>query len=208
VAEIADRRTDGFSHGQKLKVAVARALVHEPRNVILDEPTNGLDVMGIRAMRFVLRRLREEGKCVLFSSHIMHEVSTLCDRVVVIARGRVVAEGSPAELRRETQKEDLEDVFIEFVERHHLPAPARQVNPDGLLADDERVDFAWPAAKLVVETDGGAFHDSPSDRARDERRDRALEHRGWTVLRFGWNDLRHRPTSVRAILRRALRLEG
>jgi very-short-patch-repair endonuclease len=101
----------------------------------------------------------------------------------------------------------LEDVFVEFVERHRLPQPARQVNPDGLLDDDERVDFAWPAAKLVVETDGGAFHDSPTDRARDERRDRALEHGGWTVLRFGWNDLRHRPTSVRAILRRALELD-
>ena len=69
-------------------------------------------------------------------------------------------------------------------------------------------DSAWPAAKLVVETNGGAFHDSPTDRARDERRDRTLEQGGWTVLRFGWNDLRHRPTSVRAVLRRALALDA
>lgn len=101
----------------------------------------------------------------------------------------------------------LEGSFVEFIDRHRLPPPDRQVNPDGLLDDDERVDFAWPFARLVVETDGNAFHNSPSDRARDERRDRALERGGWTVLRFGWNDVLHRPTSVRAILRRALGLD-
>ena len=101
----------------------------------------------------------------------------------------------------------LEGAFVEFIDRHRLPAPDRQVNPDGLLDDDERADFVWPSARLVVETDGSAFHNSPSDRARDERRDRALERGGWTVLRFGWNDVLHRPTSVRAILRRALGLD-
>jgi very-short-patch-repair endonuclease len=99
----------------------------------------------------------------------------------------------------------LEAAFAEFVEAHRLPPPARQINPGGLLGDDERVDFAWPARKLVVETDGNAYHDSPTDRARDEQRDRLLERGGWTVLRFGWNDVRHRPTSVRAILDHALR---
>jgi very-short-patch-repair endonuclease len=102
----------------------------------------------------------------------------------------------------------LEDAFVELLDACRLPEPERQVNPDGLLPDDERVDFAWPTSKLVVETDGGAFHDSPTDRARDERRDRALERGGWTVLRFGWNDVLYRPTSVRAILSHALGLSG
>ncbi|HEX9576593.1 MAG TPA: ATP-binding cassette domain-containing protein, partial [Myxococcales bacterium] len=92
---IADRRAEGFSHGERVKVALARALVHGPRNVMLDEPTNGLDVMSTRAVRDLIRRLRDQGKCVLFSSHVMQEVSALCDRIVVIARGRVVAEGTP-----------------------------------------------------------------------------------------------------------------
>ncbi|HQW64626.1 MAG TPA: ATP-binding cassette domain-containing protein, partial [Pseudomonadota bacterium] len=102
MADFADRRTEGFSQGQRTKTAIARALVHQPRNVILDEPTNGLDVMTTRAMRGFLRRLREEGRCVLFSSHIMQEVAALCDRIVVIAKGRVVAQGSADELRAQT----------------------------------------------------------------------------------------------------------
>ena len=91
---VADRRVAGFSQGERTKVALARALVHAPRNVILDEPTNGLDVMSTRAMRALIRGLREDGCCVVFSSHIMQEVSALCDRIVVIAHGTVVAEGT------------------------------------------------------------------------------------------------------------------
>jgi sodium transport system ATP-binding protein len=110
--EFAGRRTEGFSQGQKVKVALARAMVHDPHNVVLDEPTNGLDVAATRAVRALLLKLREEGRCVLFSSHVMQEVSALCDRVVVIARGQVVAEGTPDELRRATGHENLEDAFV------------------------------------------------------------------------------------------------
>jgi len=109
---IADRRTAGFSHGERTKVALARALVHGPRNVLLDEPTNGLDVMSTRAVRGIVRRLREAGHCVLFSSHVMQEVSALCDSIVVIAAGHVVAHGTPDELRALAGRENLEDAFV------------------------------------------------------------------------------------------------
>ena len=109
---IADRRTAGFSHGERTKVALARALVHGPRNVLLDEPTNGLDVMSTRAVRSIVRRLRDSGHCVLFSSHVMQEVSALCDSIVVIAAGRVVARGTPDDLRAQTGHENLEDAFV------------------------------------------------------------------------------------------------
>jgi sodium transport system ATP-binding protein len=109
---IADRRTGGFSHGERTKVALARALVHDPQNVLLDEPTNGLDVMSTRAVRSIVRRLRDQGRCVLFSSHVMQEVSAMCDSIVVIASGRVVAQGSPDELRQQTGYENLEDAFV------------------------------------------------------------------------------------------------
>jgi len=109
---IADRRVAGFSQGERTKVALARALVHGPRNVILDEPTNGLDVMSTRAMRGLIRGLRQDGCCVVFSSHIMQEVSALCDRIVVIAQGEVVADGTPDDLRALTGQADLEDAFV------------------------------------------------------------------------------------------------
>jgi sodium transport system ATP-binding protein len=109
---VADRRVAGFSQGERTKVALARALVHAPRNVILDEPTNGLDVMSTRAVRGLIRGLREDGCCVVFSSHIMQEVAALCDRIVVIAHGRVVAEGTSDELRRQAGRSDLEDAFV------------------------------------------------------------------------------------------------
>ncbi len=109
---IADRRSAGFSHGERTKVALARALVHDPRNVLLDEPTNGLDVMSTRAVRTIVRRLRESGHCVLFSSHVMQEVSALCDSIVVIASGRVVARGTPDQLRAQTGHQNLEDAFV------------------------------------------------------------------------------------------------
>jgi sodium transport system ATP-binding protein len=109
---IADRRTVGFSHGERTKVALARALVHNPTNVLLDEPTNGLDVMSTRAVREIIRRLRDEGRCVLFSSHVMQEVSALCDTIIVIAKGGVAAAGTVDELRELTGHRDLEDAFV------------------------------------------------------------------------------------------------
>jgi sodium transport system ATP-binding protein len=112
---IADRRTDGFSHGERVKVALARALVHGPRNVMLDEPTNGLDVMSTRSVRDLIRRLRDQGKCVLFSSHVMQEVSALCDRIVIIARGRVLADGTPEEIRVRAGKDNLEEAFVSVI---------------------------------------------------------------------------------------------
>lgn len=112
---IIDRRTDGFSTGEKLKVAIARTLVHNPKNVLLDEPTNGLDVMSTRAMRQFILRLREEGKCVLFTSHIMQEVAALCDQIVIISNGEVSATGSPDDLRRQTNQENLEDAFVAVI---------------------------------------------------------------------------------------------
>jgi sodium transport system ATP-binding protein len=112
---IADRRTQGFSHGERTKVALARAVVHDPRNILLDEPTNGLDVMSTRAVRDIIRAFRSEGRCVLFSSHVMQEVSALCDQIIVIARGRVVASGSPDDLRAKAGRQNLEDAFVALV---------------------------------------------------------------------------------------------
>jgi sodium transport system ATP-binding protein len=110
-----DRRTEGFSHGQRTKTAIARALVHDPRNVLLDEPTNGLDVMTTRALRRFLAEQKAEGRCVLFSSHIMQEVAALCDRIVVIAHGKVVAQGTADELRAQTGHTNLEDAFVQVI---------------------------------------------------------------------------------------------
>ena len=107
-----DRRTDGFSSGEKMKVAIARTLVHDPPNVMLDEPTNGLDVMTTRNLREVIRRLRDAGKCVLFSSHVMQEVSALCDTIVIVARGSVVASGRAPELLAASGCDNLEDAFV------------------------------------------------------------------------------------------------
>lgn len=113
--DILDRQTDGFSQGQRTKTAIARALVHDPRNVILDEPTNGLDVMTTRALRGFLRELRNEGRCVIFSSHIMQEVAALCDSIVVIAKGTVMAAGTADELRAQTGEANLEDAFVKAI---------------------------------------------------------------------------------------------
>jgi sodium transport system ATP-binding protein len=111
----ADRTAKGFSQGQRVKTALARALIHRPRNVLLDEPTNGLDVMAVRSLRRLLGRLRDEGHCVLFSSHVMQEVGALCDDVVVIAHGTVVASGTPEELRIRTGENSLEDAFVRLI---------------------------------------------------------------------------------------------
>ena len=112
--DVIERRVAGFSHGERTKVALARALVHNPQNILLDEPTNGLDVMSTRAVRELIRRLRAEGRCVVFSSHVMQEVSALCDRIVVIAHGRVAAEGTAEELLLQTGQTSLEDAFVQL----------------------------------------------------------------------------------------------
>jgi sodium transport system ATP-binding protein len=113
--EFADRPAKGFSQGQKLKTALARALVHRPQNVLLDEPTNGLDVMAVRNLRRMLERLRAAGHCVLFSSHVMQEVAALCDEIVVIAHGAVVANGTTDQIRERTGRQDLEDAFVSVI---------------------------------------------------------------------------------------------
>jgi len=113
---IRHRRTEGFSQGERMKVALARALVHDPQNILLDEPTNGLDVMSTRAVRRLIHRLREDGRCILFSSHIMQEVEALCDRIIVIARGRVVADGTAEALQLQTGTQTLEDAFVALSE--------------------------------------------------------------------------------------------
>jgi sodium transport system ATP-binding protein len=113
--EFADRRARGFSQGERVRTALARALVHRPRNLVLDEPTNGLDVMAVRALRRLLLQLRDEGHCVLFSSHVMQEVSALCDEVVVIAHGVVLEQGTPEEIRARTGAASLEEAFVRLI---------------------------------------------------------------------------------------------
>ena len=113
--DIADRRCQGFSQGQRMKVALAQSIVHQPTNIVLDEPTRGLDVMSTRVLRELLLRLKQQGHCVLFSSHVMQEVAALCDQVVVMAKGRVLAQGTPAELCASTGKNNLEEAFIALI---------------------------------------------------------------------------------------------
>jgi sodium transport system ATP-binding protein len=110
-----DRRVRGFSQGQRIKVALARALVHDPGNLILDEPTNGLDVMAIQGLREMLLTLKAQGRCILFSSHVMQEVAALCDRVVIIGRGRVLAHGTPQAIRDESGAASLEEAFLQVL---------------------------------------------------------------------------------------------
>lgn len=114
---IADRRSEGFSQGEKMKVCLARALVHDPRNVVLDEPTNGLDVMTTRTVRELIAELRRQDITVLFSSHMMHEVSRLCDHIVIVSEGQVVASGTTDEIREAAATDNLEDAFVTLVER-------------------------------------------------------------------------------------------
>jgi len=116
IGEFADRRTKGFSQGQRTKVAIARSLVHSPRNVILDEPSNGLDVMATRSLRDLILKLKEAGHCVLFSSHVMQEVAALCDDIVIIANGKVAIDDSADGIRRRTGCDDLEDAFVRALE--------------------------------------------------------------------------------------------
>ncbi len=113
--DVLDRQSEGFSQGQRTKTAIARALIHDPRNVILDEPTNGLDVMTTRGLREFLKQLKAEGRCVIFSSHIMQEVAALCDRIVIISKGRVMAQGTADELRKQFNEQNLEDAFVKAI---------------------------------------------------------------------------------------------
>ncbi len=113
---IAERRADGFSLGERMKTALARAIIHKPQHILLDEPTNGLDVITTRAVRNMLLNLRDQGRCILFSSHLMHEVSGLCDRVLIIAGGEIVADGSVSEIIALSGTNSLEDAFIKLSE--------------------------------------------------------------------------------------------
>ena len=116
IGDFADRRTKGFSQGQRTKVSLARSLVHEPQNIILDEPSNGLDVMATRSLRDLIRKLREAGKCVLFSSHVMQEVAALCDEIVIIAAGKVALHDSPNGIRNSMGCDDLEEAFVRAIQ--------------------------------------------------------------------------------------------
>ena len=120
-----DRRTDGFSQGERMKTALARALIHDPPNIVLDEPTNGLDVLATRALRDTLRFLRTpEGgrKCIVFSTHIMQEVERLCDTVVIVAHGRTVAAGTVDDLLVQTGQRDFEEAFVQLAFAEDLAA--------------------------------------------------------------------------------------
>ena len=112
---IALRKATGFSQGERTKIALARALVHDPQHLLLDEPTNGLDVMATRALRALMMRLREAGHCILFSSHVMQEVAALCDEIVIVDKGRVVAAGTPDALRARFGSTTLEDAFVSAI---------------------------------------------------------------------------------------------
>jgi len=115
IDEFADRRTKGFSQGQRTKVSLARALVHDPQNVILDEPTNGLDVMATRSLRHLILKLKDAGRCVLFSSHVMQEVAALCDDICIIANGQVAIDDSIEGIRERTGEDDLEEAFVSAI---------------------------------------------------------------------------------------------
>jgi sodium transport system ATP-binding protein len=116
IEDFADRRTKGFSQGQRTKVSLARALVHDPQNVLLDEPTNGLDVMATRSLRRLILKLKDDGRCVLFSSHVMQEVAALCDDIYIIANGQVAIDDSIDGIRERTGQEDLEDAFVSAIQ--------------------------------------------------------------------------------------------
>lgn len=115
MSDFIDRRCEGFSQGQRTKTAIARSVIHRPQNIVLDEPTNGLDVMTTRGLRRFLLNCKAEGRCVVLSTHIMQEVAALCDHVVVIAKGEVMAQGSPESLKEQAQRDSLEDAFVHLI---------------------------------------------------------------------------------------------
>ena len=120
IGDFSERRTKGFSQGQRTKVSLARALVHDPQNIILDEPSNGLDVMATRSLRRLILKLKDEGRCVLFSSHVMQEVAALCDDICIIAHGKVAIDDSIEGIRERTGCDDIEDAFVEAI---HMVEP-------------------------------------------------------------------------------------
>lgn len=115
MTELAYRKTLGFSQGQRMKVTLAQALVHQPKNFVLDEPTRGLDVMSTRVLRNYLARFKDKGHCILFSSHVMQEVAALCDRVIIVANGKLAAEGTPSELCELAGETQLEEAFVKII---------------------------------------------------------------------------------------------
>lgn len=115
MTDFIDRRTEGFSQGQRVKVAIARAMIHEPQTVMMDEPSNGLDVMSTRALREYILSLKQAGHSVILSTHIMQEVVALCDRIVIIAKGRIAADGTAEELMQRSGKDTLEDAFVALI---------------------------------------------------------------------------------------------
>jgi len=120
IGDFAERRTKGFSQGQRTKVSLARALVHDPQNVILDEPSNGLDVMATRSLRELILKLKDDGRCVLFSSHVMQEVAALCDDICIVANGKVAIDDSIDGIREQTGCDDIEDAFVKAI---HMVEP-------------------------------------------------------------------------------------
>ena len=120
IGDFAERRTKGFSQGQRIKVSLARALVHDPQNILLDEPSNGLDVMATRSLREIILKLKDDGRCVLFSSHVMQEVAALCDDICIIANGQVAIDDSIDGIRQRTGCDDIEDAFVEAI---HMVEP-------------------------------------------------------------------------------------
>jgi sodium transport system ATP-binding protein len=132
MGEIADRRAEGFSRGQRQKIVLGRALIHDPRNIIMDEPTNGLDVMAVRETREMIHTFAKQGRAVLFSTHYMDEAERLCDHIAIIARGKIVAFGTPTGLMQQTGKLNLEDAFVTLA------------GPEGLM----RSEFARQAAEV------------------------------------------------------------
>ena len=113
--ELALRKSQGFSQGQRMKVTLAQALVHQPKNFVLDEPTRGLDVMSTRILRDYLTRFKAKGHCILFSSHVMQEVAALCDRVIIVANGKLAAQGTPEELCELAGETQLEEAFVKII---------------------------------------------------------------------------------------------
>ncbi|HSC69334.1 MAG TPA: ATP-binding cassette domain-containing protein [Cellvibrio sp.] len=113
--KIAERRAEGFSLGERMKTALARAIVHQPQHILLDEPTNGLDVITTRAVRRMLHELKQQGRCVIFSSHLMHEVSGLCDRIIVISHGKILADGNLEAILDAGKSHNLEEAFVNLV---------------------------------------------------------------------------------------------
>jgi sodium transport system ATP-binding protein len=122
---IIERRCEGFSLGERMKTAFARAIVHQPQHILLDEPTNGLDVLTTRSVRRLLLQLRDEGRCIIFSSHLMHEVAHLCDRIMVLHRGAVIADGDQNTLQNLTQKNNLEDAYVSLIEQQEAAMEAQ-----------------------------------------------------------------------------------